>query len=300
MFLGLDQHESPLHPPDISMRLALPVHLVLHILILAAFAENEETPATPFTQVSIRDVGFSLRRDSADLRAQQECPATHETADRRLAELSIEHAGITSTGPGLNRDEIDGTEAGDTDLISFEEWKRSKAVMEDDVGTVGEDERQDIPQAQPSASTSNDIVQPEKTDSMPLNGSKSANGSTEVQKVVTSHSKYNYASPDCSARIHSSSPQTQHATGLLHKSRDRYMLTPCKADQHWVIVELCDEIRMEAFEVSVWEFFSGVVREFRVSVGAEEESEWEEVGLFTGKNVRGAQVSKRLSAQAEY
>ncbi|WWD17122.1 hypothetical protein CI109_101559 [Kwoniella shandongensis] len=118
------------------------------------------------------------------------------------------------------------------------------------------------------------------------------------------HNRYNYASPDCSARIHSSSPQTQHASSLLHKSRDRYMLTPCKAKEHWVVVELCDEIRIEAVEIAVWEFFSGVVREVRVSVGGEDDEDdeggdvevkgrsnkWTEVGAFVGKNVRGVQT----------
>ena len=82
------------------------------------------------------------------------------------------------------------------------------------------------------------------------------------------------------------------------------MLTPCKADEHWVVVELCDEIRIEAVEIAVWEFFSGVVREVKVSVGGAEEDDgdgedhtgdtpsgWEEVGTFIGKNIRGVQVS---------
>jgi hypothetical protein len=81
------------------------------------------------------------------------------------------------------------------------------------------------------------------------------------------------------------------------------MLTPCKADEHWVVVELCDEIRIEAVEIAVWEFFSGVVREVKVSVGGADDDDerddgtndpshrWEEVGTFIGKNVRGVQVS---------
>lgn len=76
------------------------------------------------------------------------------------------------------------------------------------------------------------------------------------------------------------------------------MLTPCKTDEHWVVIELCDEIRIEAIELAVWEFFSGVVREVKVSVGEEDEvdsGEWVEVGAFVGKNVRGAQVRTRKS-----
>ena len=116
--------------------------------------------------------------------------------------------------------------------------------------------------------------------------------------LTPSHQKrYNYASLDCSARIHSASPLTQHSSSLLHKSRDRYMITPCKADQHWVVVELCDEIRVEAIELDVWEFFSGVVREIRLSVGEEVEDrhKWEAVDTFVGRNVRGTQVGLQRS-----
>lgn len=69
------------------------------------------------------------------------------------------------------------------------------------------------------------------------------------------------------------------------------MLTPCKAGEHWVTIELCDEVRVEAVEIAVWEFFSGIVREVKVSAG-EEEGEQTEVGTFIGKNVRGVQVSQ--------
>lgn len=75
------------------------------------------------------------------------------------------------------------------------------------------------------------------------------------------------------------------------------MLTPCKADEHWVTIELCDEIRVEAVEVAVWEFFSGIVREVVLSAVAGEEGEEEvKLGTFIGKNVRGVQVSLGTTA----
>lgn len=110
--------------------------------------------------------------------------------------------------------------------------------------------------------------------------------------------RYNYASPDCSARVHSASPQSQHASSVLHKSKDRYMLTPCSAKEHWVIIELCDDIRIEAVEIGMFEFFSGIVKEVRVSIGGaddedtdeEDKSAWQEVGSFIGRNSRGTQL----------
>jgi hypothetical protein len=73
------------------------------------------------------------------------------------------------------------------------------------------------------------------------------------------------------------------------------MLTPCKADQHWVVVELCDEIRIESFEISIWEFFSGIVRDVVLSVADDVDTpSWDKVGSFVGRNVRGVQASRLL------
>ncbi|RXK39302.1 hypothetical protein M231_03381 [Tremella mesenterica] len=216
-------------------------------------------------------------------------------------------------------------------LVSFEEWRKlqeeeieHRDTAETESVTISEQISADTSAAAVSVTEPTGPISPagkaaqrpsEETGSInsgssaasSLASSSSSSSSDLPSKspVLPSHNKYNYASPDCSARIHSASPQTQHAASLLHKSRDRYMLTPCKADEHWVVVELCDEIRIEALEVAVWEFFSGVVREIRVSVGGEDaedgdinedgeirvrSSEWKEVGSFVGKNVRGAQT----------
>jgi hypothetical protein len=210
------------------------------------------------------------------------------------------------------------------DLVSFEDWKRRK-LEEDGQEDIRDSSSVESTQAEtsssaPSSGSSGPVQQDNKTDSNNNTKAQNNTGKNDTKSSTKAtndadapvpiskppvHNKYNYASPDCSARIHSSSRLTQHASSILHKSRDRYMLTPCKADEHWVVVELCDEIRIEAVEIAVWEFFSGVVREVKVSVGGAEEDEerdgedlasasntWEDVGTFIGKNVRGVQVSQ--------
>ncbi|KAK8864573.1 hypothetical protein IAR55_001823 [Kwoniella newhampshirensis] len=229
----------------------------------------------------------------------------------------------------------------DDTFVSFEEWKRINLAEEDEdedeneetVDSVSEtisttkasngtekvqstttlipsDKEQGESPQQQVPYTSQSLAASSKSKSHTSSSSSTSQSASQQQQQQQPsssppppalHNRYNYASPDCSARIHSSSPQTQHASSLLHKSRDRYMLTPCKAKEHWVVVELCDEIRIEALEVAVWEFFSGVVREVRVSVGGEDDEEdeggdvevkgrsnkWTEVGAFVGKNIRG-------------
>ncbi|ODN80517.1 hypothetical protein L202_02743 [Cryptococcus amylolentus CBS 6039] len=269
------------------------------------------------------------------------CPSLHSDATSSLwtgdvpstpSETQTSSEGVIGTPNAQHTPSPEGEEP----FVSFEEWKKMKMAEED-----AEDKTTPLPA--PDQATQVDTSQSptdrvsssgatSKTDSLSVKHSDASSKSPVPSAGVNSqafssssqssshqpsatplthhHNKYNYASPDCSARIHSASPHTQHPSSLLHKSRDRYMLTPCRANEHWVVVELCDEIRIEAVEIAVWEFFSGVVREVRISVGGEDEEEdeddpnddvqgrgqkWKEVGSFVGRNVRGSQTFKLSS-----
>lgn len=335
--------------------MALPAFLVHGILMLAAQVSADSSHGTETTSaeaggpvttpLTLWDLGFSLKERWADLRQEEACPVPPdlicigggaECGDQNVMEEVALSLHPSETGgaetPAQTAHERDEVEQ---DLVSFEDWKRRKLSEEEG----------DTESDHPEASTGQQHTAPDPTDqatvspqqsmnvsetggnhprSVAHNDSSTSSNKTPIKPTGESgesvkppaHNKYNYASPDCSARIHSSSSMTQHASALLHKSRDRYMLTPCKADEHWVVVELCDEIRIEAIEIAVWEFFSGVVRDVRVSVGGAGDeddgesdespdadvksatSKWEEVGAFVGKNVRGKQVRQSLSLSA--
>lgn len=291
--------------------------------------------------LTLWDIGFSLREQWADLREEEECPVPPDLAPvEEPAESASPATSTSSEVVPSSTESSDTAEKTADDFVSFEEWKKLHEAEEEE--SSGEDdepatpshdtEQQTLPtgldegiadlkdgndstttsqvgsSAAPKGKTSGE--QSLSSGSASSKASSSGDSSSAVKSPALSahvHSKYNYASPDCSARIHSSSDQTQHASSLLHKSRDRYMLTPCKADEHWVVIELCDEIRIEALEIAVWEFFSGIVRDVRVSVGGAEDDDelqeavddgevrgrntrWKEVGAFIGKNVRGVQT----------
>jgi Sad1/UNC-like protein len=106
--------------------------------------------------------------------------------------------------------------------------------------------------------------------------------------------RFNYASVDCSARVHTAHGAAKSATNILSSQRDRYMLSPCGAKPQFVVVELCDDIRIDTVQLANFEFFSGVFKEFTVSVAktyATADAEgWTVVGTYVGKNVRGVQV----------
>ncbi|KAH9040220.1 UNC-like C-terminal-domain-containing protein [Lactarius hengduanensis] len=104
--------------------------------------------------------------------------------------------------------------------------------------------------------------------------------------------RFNYASLDCSARVHTAHRGAKSASSILSSKRDRYMLSPCAAAAQFVVVELCEDIRIDTVQLANFEFFSGVFKEFTVSVAktyATDAEGWTVVGTYVGKNVRGVQ-----------
>ncbi|KAH8982199.1 UNC-like C-terminal-domain-containing protein [Lactarius hatsudake] len=99
--------------------------------------------------------------------------------------------------------------------------------------------------------------------------------------------RFNYASLDCSARVHTAHRGAKSASSILSSKRDRYMLSPCAAAPQFVVVELCEDIRIDTVQLANFEFFSGVFKEFTVSVAktyATDAEGWTVVGTYVGKN----------------
>lgn len=105
--------------------------------------------------------------------------------------------------------------------------------------------------------------------------------------------RFNYASLDCSARIRSSHSSARSPSSLLSSKKDKYMLSPCSAQPNYVVVELCDDIRIDTVQLANFEYFSGVFRDFKVSVAhtyTSDDQTWVEAGSYRAKNIRGVQV----------
>jgi len=108
--------------------------------------------------------------------------------------------------------------------------------------------------------------------------------------------RFNYASLDCSARVHTSHRSAKSPAAILSSKRDRYMLSPCvssKSETHFVVVELCEDIRIDTVQLANFEFFSGVFKDFTVSVAktyTTDTAGWIVAGAYRAKNVRGVQV----------
>ncbi|KAG6337394.1 hypothetical protein ID866_1717 [Astraeus odoratus] len=181
-------------------------------------------------------------------------------------------------------------------LLSFEEWKlkqfqahsqipaqvTSSARTETSDGhTVGS---QDAHHSTPPA----DVPSPSQDHSY-------ARDSVPPHFRVPITDRFNYANMDCSARVHMAHKSAKSASSILSSKKDWYMLSPCckNGEAQFVVVELCDDIRIDTVQLANFEFFSGVFKDFTVRVAKTypaSEDGWTFAGTYRARNVRGVQV----------
>lgn len=159
-------------------------------------------------------------------------------------------------------------------------------------GVEGKDDRMD-PSSPPVPSTSGQALPQDQFDF-------GFGESTLPHFRVPLTDRFNYASTECSARIHKAHKSAKSASSILSSKKDRYMLSPCttksgdgKQENHFVVVELCEDIRIDTVQLANFEFFSGVFKEFTISVAktyTPDVPEWTTVGTYRGRNIRGVQV----------
>lgn len=195
-------------------------------------------------------------------------------------------------------------------LLSFEEWKASQpqgpehpsraGVTSDNGSEVGDsmgkgDEPRKKDDAPSSQSAGKEARQPRPsgpTQQVP----RSPQDPSPVVPIID---RFNYASLDCSARVHKAHKGAKHASNILSSKKDRYMLSPCKVNgPQFVIIELCEDIRVDVVEIANFEFFSGVFKDVSVGVAktSGEGERWAVLGSWKAKNVRGIQVRPLMTS----
>ncbi|KAI8615028.1 UNC-like C-terminal-domain-containing protein [Chytriomyces sp. MP71] len=135
---------------------------------------------------------------------------------------------------------------------------------------------------------------------------------------VTSRSKkpkddrFNHASIDCGALILANNKEASGTTSILVKSKDQYMLNRCKnvagggpgkegkgGGANFVVVELCNTIKIDTLVMGNLEYFSSTFKEFGVYVAEQYPPKadgphggWKHLGTFHGANQRDFQYFK--------
>ncbi|KAL4928686.1 uncharacterized protein BDV17DRAFT_281783 [Aspergillus undulatus] len=99
-----------------------------------------------------------------------------------------------------------------------------------------------------------------------------ANAERSKDAGTTCKERFNYASFDCAATVLKTNPQAKG-----------YMLNECRADNKFLILEMCDDILVDTVVLGNYEFFSSIFHTFRPD-------QWKELGIYEARNTREIQA----------
>lgn len=185
-------------------------------------------------------------------------------------------------------------------LLSFEEWKAKQMASQQKVNAAGT-QAPASPGHRPAGTGPADVSFEPNISSVSAGGGQAvfALEQTEVSPpnapyfMIPITDRFNYASMDCSARVHTAHRSAKSTSAILSSKKDKYMLSPCAEKEQYVVVELCDDIRIDTVQLANYEFFSGVFKDFTVHVAKTYTTNtdgWTFAGAYKAQNVRGVQV----------
>ncbi|XP_064083177.1 SUN domain-containing ossification factor-like isoform X2 [Macrobrachium nipponense] len=107
----------------------------------------------------------------------------------------------------------------------------------------------------------------------------------------------NYASPDCGAKLVQANPEASHSSKVIHPSKDEYMLNKCR-DKIWFVIELCESIRPQKFDIANFELFSNLPKDIQVFGSHRYPSrDWTSFGWFKGQEGNRGLQSFRIETE---
>lgn len=109
----------------------------------------------------------------------------------------------------------------------------------------------------------------------------------------TCKERFSYSSFDGGATILKTSPGVKNSKAIQVENKDSYMLFICSQENKFVIVELSEDILVDTVVLANFEFFSSMIRKFRVSVSDKypvKMEKWKDLGTFQARNSRDIQA----------
>ncbi|KAK6851809.1 hypothetical protein PG995_011934 [Apiospora arundinis] len=220
----------------------------------------------------------------------------------------------------------DGNDLSTGAFMSFEEWKKmmlKKAGQEpmeartrkphdgrdypggDDLGSIGEEGEISLDFDAYSDKISEITSSGKPT---PKNQKNNKEKEDSVEKVTydeglahvyrskdagkTCKERYSYSSFDAGATVIKTSPGAKNSKAILVENKDSYMLLECATANKFFIVELSEDILVDTVVLANYEFFSSMIRQFRVSVSDRypiKSDKWKILGDFQARNSRDIQ-----------
>ncbi|KKA29484.1 hypothetical protein TD95_001607 [Thielaviopsis punctulata] len=202
-------------------------------------------------------------------------------------------------------------------LLPFEEWKDHILRKRNDINAEVSDDplffqrpsttlsdlqtgSLDPVQAAASPQPSLSSTWPESS-SLPETPSTTANTIDEVKLQhhpskdagKTCKERFSYSSFDAGATVLKTTKGAKNAKAILRENKDSYMLIECATKNKFVVIELSDDILVDTVVIANFEFFSSMVRRFRVSASDRypiKTDKWVDLGTFEARNSRDIQA----------
>ncbi|KAI3398245.1 hypothetical protein diail_9583, partial [Diaporthe ilicicola] len=277
----------------------------------ASGSTTETATATQSTHPKATPTENSTQSDaSTDASGRQETQGTHDgdTTDKQAEEDAEDLA----TGSFMSFDEWKAMmlKKSGQDLADLKDRKRREARDADpNVGSGLDGWGEDGEIALDFDVLSDKISEMTATDSSKGGTASTDTPSAEVQDTTvyddgvahyrrprdagkTCKERFSYSSFDGGATVLKTSPGAQNPKAILVENKDSYMLFICSQENKFVIVELSEDILVDTVVLANFEFFSSMIRSFRVSVSDKypvKMEKWKDVGTFQARNSRDIQ-----------
>lgn len=109
-------------------------------------------------------------------------------------------------------------------------------------------------------------------------------------RVEPGGDEYNFASASKGAKVLAFNKEAKGAPNILDKDMDKYLRSPCSAEEKFVEIELSEEALVYTIEIANFEHYSSNLKQFRLMGSLVYPAEsWFELGNFTAKNIKQSQ-----------
>ncbi|KAJ7949648.1 Galactose-binding domain-like protein [Quillaja saponaria] len=111
-----------------------------------------------------------------------------------------------------------------------------------------------------------------------------------IHRLEPGGAEYNYASASKGAKVLASNKEAKGASNILSRDQDKYLRSPCSAEEKFVIIELSEETLVDTIEIANFEHYSSNLRDFELLGSLVYPTDtWVSLGNFTAANVKHAQ-----------
>ncbi|KAK6607046.1 hypothetical protein H4I95_04695 [Botrytis cinerea] len=238
-----------------------------------------------------------------------ETKITDETSRTSVIQLKSSSPSPGIPSPTASPTTVDEGELNDASFLSFEEWKKQtlEQAGQQDLN-LGKRRSAEAARKRESEAFQNNLESLGDDGEIDLDFGAFRNGGLskpqERPKIKawehrskdagkTCKERFSYASFDAGATVLKTHQGAKNSKAVLIENKDSYMLSECKTQNKFLVIELSEDIWIDTLVLANYEFFSSMLRTFRVSVSDRwpvKTDKWKDLGVYEARNSREIQA----------